>query len=62
MKEYLIFETIDDYEDALEFLMEDGVRDVVPNPDRLEIAISMFDLRMAEDILDSAVIPFTIYR
>lgn len=62
MKEYLIFETVEDYEDALEFLMQDGVRDVEPNPDRLEIAINMFDLRLAEDILDEAVIPYTIYR
>ena len=38
------------------------VRDVEPNPDRLEIAINMFDLRLAEDILDEAVIPYTIYR
>lgn len=62
MKEYLLFETVDDYEDALEFLLADGVRDVQPNAARLEIAINMFDLRMAENILDEAVIPYTIYR
>ena len=62
MKEYLIFETSLDYEDALDFLIQEGVRDVVPNPDRLEIAISMYDLRLAEDIVNSAVIPYKIYR
>jgi transcriptional/translational regulatory protein YebC/TACO1 len=62
MKEYILFETVEDYEDALEFIMEEDVRDVVPNPDKLEIVINMFDLRLVEDILDSAAIPYKIWR
>jgi len=62
MKEYILFETVEDYEDALEFIMEENVRDVVPNPDKLEIVINMFDLRLVEDILDSAAIPYKIWR
>lgn len=62
MKEYILFETVEDYEDALEFIMEEDVRDVVPNPDELEIVINMFDLRLVEDILDSAAIPYKIWR
>jgi len=62
MKEYLIFETVDDYDDALEFIQAEGIRDVTPNPAALEIAINMYDLRLAEDILDDAVIPYSIYR
>lgn len=62
MKEYLLFESIDDYDDALEFLQAEGIRDVQPNAASLEIAINMFDLRLAEEILDDAVIPYRLYR
>ena len=62
MKEYILFQTVEDYEDALEFIMEEDVRNIVPNPDKLEIVINMFDLRLVEDILDSAAIPYKIWR
>ncbi len=62
MKEYILFETVADFEDALEFILDEDVRDVTPNSGQLEIAVNMYDLRMVERILDSAVIPYQIYR